>query len=109
MSLVRREAVGCGRNHDKGKPQAKCGIILDHEVLISEAELISKIAFIFNSLGSFSDSHKKCFVHHIVFGMVNAKQQMYTCGPSVSDSALTKCRGCPGARMLTAEGLRKGG
>ena len=47
MSLVRREAVGCGRNHDKGKPQAKCGIILDHEVLISEAELISKIAFIF--------------------------------------------------------------
>ena len=106
MSLVRREAVGCGRNHDKGKPQAKCGIILDHEVLISEAELISKIAFIFNSLGSFSDSHKKCFVHHIVFGVVDTKQQKYTCGPSVSGF---KCRGCPGARMLTAEGLRKCG
>ena len=91
---------------NKGKPQAKCEIILDHEVLISEAELISKITFIFNSLGSFSDSLKKCSVHHVVSGMVDTKQQMYTCGPSVSGF---KCRGCPGARMLTAEGFRKGG
>lgn len=104
MFLVRREAVGCGRNHDKGKPQAKCGIILDHEVLISEAELILRLLSSFPWL--ISDSHKKCFVHHIVFGVVDTKQQKYTCGPSVSGF---KCRGCPGARMLTAEGLRKGG
>lgn len=95
----------CGRNHDKRKPQAKCEIILDHEVLISEAELISKITFIFNSLGSFPDSLKKCFICHINSGVVDTKKQIYTCGPSVSGF---KCRGCPGARMLTAEGLRKG-
>ena len=80
MPLVRWEAVECGRNHDKRKPQAKCEIILDHEVLISEAELISKITFIFNSLGSFSDSLKKCFVCHIISGVVDTKKQIYTCG-----------------------------
>ena len=90
----------CGRNHAKGKPHVKREIVLDHEVLISEAELISKTAFIFNTLGSFCDSHKKCFIRHVLSGVslcqaqdqlwVDAKQQMYTRGPSMPGF---KCRG----------------
>lgn len=89
----------CGRNHAKGKPQVKREIVLDHEVLISEAELTSKTTFTFNTVGSFCDSHKKCFICHVLSGVslcqaqdqlwVDAKQQMYTRGPSMPSFTCT--------------------
>lgn len=65
MPLARGEAVEYDRNHTK----VKHTIILDHEVLIMEAVLISKTTFIYKSLGLFCGFYEKCFIHHILSGI----------------------------------------
>lgn len=86
----KRKAVEYDRDHTKvKKPQVKP--VLDHEVLIREARLVSETTFIYNSLRSFCDFHEKCFVRHVRSGIslcqaqdqlwVDAKHQMCTCGP----------------------------
>lgn len=77
------------RDHTQVKPQVKP--VLDREVLIRDAGLVSETTFIYNSLRSFCDFHEKCFVRHVRSGIslcqaqdqlwVDAKHQMCTCGP----------------------------